>query len=412
MAALPPSVTIKAGHVQPVWAGHPWVFRQAVERIDDAVESGDEVLVIDPHGKVLGRGLYSAKSAIAVRLFTPEGGAAIDAELIRTRIERAVALRRAHGLPNVTPGSETTGCRLVHGEGDGLPGLIVDGFQDTVVVQLGSAGLKRRQDLVCDALMQVIGPSAILDRTPHNIAKMEGFPQPEKDPVTLRGEAPDALRFLERGFRYELPIALAQKTGFYFDQRPLRARIEALSRGSRVLDAYCYVGSVAMAAKRGGASEVWAVDTSAAAIEAGKEHAARHELEIHFEATDAARAFKQAAEDGGWDVVVCDPPKLQARRRGRGSKQRSNAKSGASPYRKLAAAAVGAVKPGGLLAFCSCSGSVRFDELQRHLALGARDARRRAVIVDRCFQGADHPVVAAFPEGLYLKVLIARIETL
>ncbi len=400
--AIPSSVTVRAGHVQPVWAGHPWVFRQAIERVDEGVDNGDEVLVIDPHGKILGRGLYSSKSAIAVRLYTSEGSVAVDRALLVSRIERAIALRRAHGLPEVAPGRETTGCRLIHGEGDGLPGLIVDGFQDTLVVQVGAAGLHRRREEVADALVAALGPLPIIDRTPPHLAKLEGFEPAPASPAMLRGEAPDALRFFERGLRYELPLALAQKTGFYFDQRPLRDKIEALCRGSRVLDAYCYAGAVSLAAKRGGAAEVWAVDTSAPAIEAAQRQAEINQLEVRFEVLDAQQAFKQAAAEGGWDVVICDPPKLQSRRR-----HKQQASGG---YRKLAAAACGAVKSGGLLAFCSCSASVSLDDLTRHLALGARDARRRAVVVDRCFQGPDHPVVAAFPEGLYLKVLIARID--
>jgi 23S rRNA (cytosine1962-C5)-methyltransferase len=413
---IPPSVTVKAGHVQPLWAGHPWVFRQALGTVDDQVNSGDEVLVIDPHGKVLGRGLYSAKSAIAVRLFTFEGSRPIDEALLRQRIEQAVALRRAHGLPDVTPGSETTGARLIHGEGDGLPGLVVDVFGDVLVAQLGTAGLKRLEGVVADALTDIVGAKAIIDRTPPNIAKLEGFEPREGDPPLLRGEAPEKLCFHERGLRYELPLALGQKTGFYFDQRPLRDRIEQLSRGSRVLDAFCYVGATGMAAKRGGASEVWAVDTSAPAIEAAKAQAAINELEIRFEQIDANKAFKQAADEGGWDVVICDPPKMQRKRHqgnkgGRGHKGRGH-KAPSDGYRRLAAAATAAVKPGGLLAFCSCTGRVTMEQLQLQLALGARDANRRAVVVDRCFQGPDHPVVAAFPEGLYLKVLIARIEEL
>jgi len=398
-------VTIKPGHVQPLWAGHPWVFRQAVAKVDDGIDKGDEVLVIDPHGKVLGRGLYSPNSAIAVRLFTQQGSQAIDAALFSARVEAAVGLRRAHGLPDVTPGCETTGARLVHGEADGLPGLIVDAFQDVLVVQLGTAGLKRMQSEVVQALMDVLGPKAIIDRTPESVAKLEGFPAPQGEGALLVGSAPEALSFHERGLQFSLPLHLGQKTGFYFDQRPLRTRIEALSRGSRVLDAFCYVGAVGLSAARGGATEVWGVDKSTPAIEAATVQAELNGLTARFEAGDAYQALRQAADDGGWDIVICDPPKLQPRRRKKG-------KSSSGPYRKLAAAASAAVKPGGLLAFCSCSGSVPMAALQRHLALGARDARRRAVIVDRCFQGCDHPVAAAFPEGLYLKVLIARIEQL
>lgn len=401
-AQLPPSLTVKAGHVQPVWAGHPWVFKQAVERIDDGVGAGDEVLVLDPHGKVLGRGLYSPTSAISVRIYTVEGGRSIDGALLREKIEHAVRLRHALGLPDATPERQTTGFRLVHGEGDGLPGLIVDAFGDVLVVQIGTIGLKRLQPVWLAALNEVLGPRAILDRTPESVARAEGFTLGEGSPPVLYGEAPPTLSFHERGLAFELPLELSQKTGFYFDQRPLRARIEELSRGSRVLDAFCYAGGIGLSAARGGASEVWGVDTSAPAIEVAQQSAERNGLTARFEVLDATRAFRKAADEGGYDIVVCDPPKLASRR----ARDRA-----LGNYRKLAAAACAATRVGGLLAFCSCTASVPMDALGRTLALGARDAGRRALIVERLFQGADHPVVAAFPEGLYLKILIARIET-
>ncbi len=403
-ASIPPSVTVKRGHVQPLWAGHPWVFRQAVEKVDDGVGAGDEVLVIDPHGKVLGRGLYSPKSAIAVRLYTPDGARPVDAALMQEKIKRAVSLRRAQGLPGGEPGSETTGFRLVHGEGDGLPGLIVDAFDDVLVVQLGTAGLAKLTGAIVDALVQTVGPKTIIDRTPKALAEAEGF-EPKIDGLAvLAGEPPTELRFVERGLRFALPLTLAQKTGFYFDQRPLRDRIEGLSRGSRVLDACCYVGAIGLGAARGGATEVWAVDKSGPAIEVAKSCAELNASAdvMRFEMIEAHKAFRAAAEEGPFDIVVCDPPKLAPRRRSRNK--------ALAAYRKLAAGACGATSHGGVLAFCSCAASVDMDALQRSLALGARDAERRAVVFDRCFQGGDHPVDAAFPEGLYLKVLLARID--
>ncbi len=406
MSAIPPSVTVKAGHVQPLWAGHPWVFRQAIEKVDDGLESGGEVLVIDPHGKILGRGLYSAKSAIAVRLFTHEGARPVNADLIRARIERAVAMRQAQGLPCAEPGNETTGYRLVYGEGDGLPGLIVDLYGDVVVLQIGSAGLMRMRESLVETLVDVVGPSTILDRTPKHIADLEGFTPPGDSSRLLHGTTPEALTFKECGLQFEVPIALGQKTGFYFDQRPLRQRLQGLCRGSKVLDAFCYVGGFAMTAARAGAVEVLGVDKSVPAINAAKRCAELNDMPqtVRFEVSDAINVFKEAQEKGGYDIVICDPPKLAPRRR--------NRKQAFGGYRKLAAAACGATAPGGLLAFCSCSGATTIEELQRSLALGARDASCRATIVDRCFQGNDHPVAAAFAEGLYLKVLIARIEAL
>lgn len=398
------TVIVRSGHVQPLWAGHPWVYQQAIQRVEGKPGPGDEVLVLDPNGKVLGRGLYSPRSALAVRLFTSRGARAIDGAFLREKLSRALELRRASGLPCRTPGEETTGYRLVHGEGDGLPGLVVDVFDDVLVLQLGTIGLKLRERAIVDALVDLLAPRAILDRTPRQLAESEGFDAGGGELTVLHGERPDALAFHELGLRFEIPLTLAQKTGFYFDQRPLRAYLARVSRGATVLDAFCYVGATGLAAARGGATRVHGVDKSAAAVLVAEQVAERNgfaELAA-YEALDANLAWKRTAEEGGADIVICDPPKLASGRKAR--------EQALGAYRRLAQGAASAVKPGGLLAYCSCSGSVGADALQRALALGARDAGRRAVIVERLFQGADHPVPAAFPEGAYLKVLVARID--
>lgn len=398
-----PVVTLKPGHIQPVWSGHPWVFAQAIAHVEGGALPGDEVRVIDPHGGFLGRGLYTPRSSIPVRIVTRED-VPIDGALVRRRVERAIATRRDLGFPSRSPGHETTGYRLIHAEGDGLPGLIVDVFDDVLAVQLGTIGMKRREGLVFDALLHALSPRAILDRTSPSVAKMEGF---EPASGVVRGD-PEIreLLFQERGFSFAIPMALGQKTGFYFDQRTLRARVEQIAHGKRVLDAYSFVGPIAMAAARGGATEIVAVDESALALEVGAEQARRNGLaeRISMLRKDARRALGDASAEGGFDLVICDPPKLAPTR---------GAKDGATgAYRALAAAGCRATKAGGVIVLCSCSSAMGLDDLTRALALGARDARAQATIFDRCFQGGDHPVPAAFPEGLYLKSLLARVEPL
>jgi 23S rRNA (cytosine1962-C5)-methyltransferase len=400
---MPPVLTLKRGHVRPVWSGHPWVFAQAVAHIEGGATAGDEVEVVDPNGNVLGRGLYTPRSAIPVRIFTREPNARIDGALFRKRIERALAHRRDLGMPSRAPGHETNAFRLVNAEGDGLPGLIVDLFDDVAVVQLGTIGLKRREGLVFDALASLLSPRAIVDRTPVSVGKAEGF---EPAAGVVRGDTKlDALRFVERGLRFEVPIAVGQKTGFYFDQRPLRARVEQLAHGKRVLDAYTFVGAFAMAAARGGAREVTAVDESAAAIGVAGVCARENGLgeRITFVRGDARRHLEQAAKNG-FELTICDPPKL--------APSRSSKEGALGAYRTLAAAACRATVPGGVLVLCSCSSAVGLDELTRAVALGAREARMQVVVFERQFQGGDHPVPAAFPEGLYLKSVIARVDPL
>jgi 23S rRNA (cytosine1962-C5)-methyltransferase len=406
-----PTVRLKPGHVQPVWAGHPWVYAQAVERVEGGATPGDEVEVVDPRGNLLGRGFYSPGSAIPVRILVRDAKTRLDAGFFHARVRQAAEHRAALGLP----ADDTTGYRLVHAEGDGLPGLIVDRFADTFVVQLLTFGMKAREMLILEALAE-LGPRTIYDRTPPHVAKAEQFgslsspgdaralPPDGPGGGVVRGDAITHLAMKERGLAYALPLELGQKTGFYFDQRGLRARVEQLAKGKRVLDTYSYVGAFAMAAARGGAEHVVAIDESAVAIEVGAELARANGLHerIEHRRQDARKALQEAGVAGGFDLVVVDPPRLAPTK---GSRE-----GALVAYSKLAENGCRATKPGGLLVLCSCSAAVDLASLTRALAIGALHANVSAVVLERHFQGPDHPVNAAFNEGLYLKALVARVE--
>lgn len=391
------SVVLKAGHVQPVWAGHPWVFAQAVERIEGGAQAGDEVEVKDIRGNFLGRGLYSPGSAIPVRILTRDRDRRVDAKLLGERLAAAVERRRHLDLPS----SETNAVRLVHAEGDELPGLVVDQLGDVLSVQFGTLGMKRRETLILDALERLLTPRAIVDRTSERAAKSEGF---EAAKGVVRGDVGIThFDVSERGLRFRIPLELGQKTGFYVDQRELRARAEQLSRGRRVLDTYAFVGTFALGAARAGATEVEAVDQSALALTVAADAARLNGLEgkIRFECEDSVQALDRAGKRGGYDLVICDPPKLAPTRASRGR--------ALGMMRKLAAQAARATTPGGTLVLCSCSAAIGLPELTRALSLGAADVGLRAIVLERFFQGPDHPVPAAFPEGLYLSSLIAEV---
>jgi len=267
---------------------------------------------------------------------------------------------------------------------------------------------------VLDALESFLSPRAIVDRTPGQLARAEGFGLDTvgaTEGTVVRGDTSiDLLQFHELGLRYELPLSFGQKTGYYFDQRPLRARLMDLVRGSRVLDTCCYVGSFALLAARAGAASVVGVDKSEPAIEVGRKVAELNGLtdRIQLLVEDASSAMRRVAKEGGVDVLICDPPKLAMGSAGTGS--RRNLPRAFKAYRRLAADACEALAQGGLLAFCSCSASMDADALQRVLALGARQVGKRVVVLERFFQGPDHPVPAAFPEGLYLSCLVGRVD--
>lgn len=390
------SLILKPGHVQPVWAGHPWVYAQAAARAEGGAIAGDEVRVVDPRGNVLGRGFYSPRSAIVARLFCRGRDDRPFEAILHDRLFAAKVQREHLGLGD----DDNTGYRLVHAEGDGLPGLIVDRFGDVLVVQLLTLGMHLRKELIVGALVKAFAPTAILDRTPARAASLEGFELGTEQ--WLYGAPVDALRFRERGFDFEIPLELAQKTGFYFDQRAVRARIEQLAKGARVLDAYGYVGAFALAAARGGASEVVSVDDNALAGEVGARIAAVNGLgeRIVFHKRDARKEL--ATAHGAYDLVIVDPPRL--------APTRASQKNALLAYAKIAELGCRAVRPGGLLVFCSCSAAIDVGRLTRALAAGAMRAHVTPYVLERHFQGPDHPVPAAFDEGLYLKVLIARID--
>lgn len=390
-------IVLGKGHVQPVWAGHPWVFSQAAERVEGRPTHGDEVAVWDAAGHELGMATYSEGSAICARIYSRTPGEHFGRELFERRLRSALALRVELGVAVEAGDRQTTGYRVLHGEGDDLPGLVVDRFGDVVVYQLGTAALAARRAEVQDALEAVFAPRALIERTSRRTAAQERF---EGISGVVRGPDPEALVFEERGLAFELPLALTQKTGFYFDQRPLRARVEALARGRRVLDTYSFVGAVALSARRGGAASVVAVDSSEPAIAAARSLAAKNALPIDARAADAEAVLTE--QQSAYDLVVVDPPKF--------AHKRADVPRASARFRRIVGSAFRAVTPGGLVVVSSCSAAIGLAELGRIVALGARDAGKVARIVERVFQGADHPVPPAFPEGLYLTTLIARSE--
>jgi 23S rRNA (cytosine1962-C5)-methyltransferase len=379
------------------------VYAQAIDRVESPAAAGDEVGVVDPRGNLLGRGFYSPGSAIPVRLVVRDSETRVDTAFFRSRVERALALRTALGIAH----DPAAGFRLVHAEGDGLPGLIVDRYGDVLAVQFGTIGMKKRQAMVYDALRDVGSQHAgkgasrvsIVDRTSLQTAKAEGF---EPSSGVVDGPPVSDLDFTERGIQFRIPLDVGQKTGFYFDQRPLRARVEELAHGKRVLDAYCFVGAFAIAAARGGASEVVAVDESARAVEVGADCAARNGVadRIRFVRADARRVLADARAE--FDLVIADPPRLAPSRAAR--------EPALVAYAKLAENGCRATRPGGIFVLCSCSAAIDLAALTRALATGAARAGVQALVLERWFQGPDHPVPAAFREGLYLKALVAIIS--
>jgi 23S rRNA (cytosine1962-C5)-methyltransferase len=393
------TVRLRSGHVQPIWAGHPWVFKQAIEEVDGAPGSGDVVTVLDARGQFIGRGYWSPKSAIPVRILARREDEMLDAAFLGRRLDKAKQWRSdLLGLPS----DETTGYRLVHAEGDELAGLIVDVYGDVAVVQLLTAGMKRREQDVFAHVARVTSATTIVEVASERMQRLEGF---ETKTSVVRGPDVERLTFRERGFELEVPLSIAQKTGYYFDQRGNRALVESLAKGRTVLDAYAYVGGFSLAAARGGAKKVLAIDSSAPAIATGATLAAHHGFGdvIEFTREDVKRTLPDLRQKGEtYDMVILDPPKLAPTTR--------HLESGRKAYRRLNAAGLRLVNEGGLLVTCSCSGAVKPGGFLRTIGLAAKDARRRVTLLFTGQQGPDHPTPAAFPEGRYLKMEILRVD--
>jgi len=391
-------VRLKPGSIQPVWAGHPWIFAQAIAKVDGAPQAGDEVTVVDPEGKPLGRGFFSPGSAIPVRLLSHRDEGPLDSAFLGRRIDDAFALRsKVLSLPSPT----STGYRLINSEGDRLPGLVVDVYGDVARVQAATAGMRRRLDDLVGHIARVTHAKTIFD-VPLDRQKEEGF---ASEGGILRGPDVESLSFTDRGLALSIPTSMTQKTGYYFDQRDHRAWVEAHARGRRVLDAFSYIGAFGFGAIRGGAESVLSVDSSAQAVATGVAHATRFGTsERHsFLREDVKRALENLGREGRtFDLVVLDPPKL--------AKSVRDLDNARKAYRRTNANGIKLVERGGILVTCSCSGAMKQEDFLRTVALGAADVGRELFLLRIGEQAADHPVPAVFDHGRYLTVACFQVR--
>jgi len=308
------------------------------------------------------------------------------------------------GLGGVTPDAPTTAYRLINSEGDGLGGLTVDVYGNYLAVQIGTAGMDRRRELILDVLEKKLKPKAILDRSDARSRQIEKLDPPQIGP--LRGTAPDAPHAVwEHGVKMicDLRAGKSQKTGLYLDQRENRARFASLAAGRDVLDVFSYSGGFALHAARAGARSITLLESSEEALELAKTNLEQN----HIDDGDLVNAewsegFKHLRENGKqFDLIVLDPPKF--------ARSRENVGEAVSAYRDLNAQAVRLLAPGGLLFTCSCSGNVSETDFERAVAAGIRSAGRRAVLLERRGASPDHPVPPGFDQGRYLKCLVLQV---
>jgi 23S rRNA (cytosine1962-C5)-methyltransferase len=387
------TVQLKKNEDRRLRAGHLWIYSNEIDITETpikGVEAGTLCRFADNRGKILGIGYINPTALLCGRLLTGKADATIDLNWFSRRLQSALNLRkRIYPTPHY---------RMVFGDSDGLPGLVVDRYDDVLVVQLTTAGMEQLKPLVIDALTRVLKPRGILLRNDTSAREIEGLSSYEE----VIGDVPEMVDLVESGVPFKAPIRGGQKTGWFYDQHLNRDRLEPYSKDARVLDVFSYVGAWAVRAAKFGASEIACVDSSKLALDSAKINAELNGFSVETHQGEALDVLKRLRGEGKlYDVVVVDPPALIKRKR--------DTDAGTEHYAALNRQAIQLLAPDGILISCSCSFHMEASELQRILLREARAAGRRLQILEQGGQAQDHPVHPAIPETKYLKSFVCRL---
>ncbi len=386
-------IRLKPGKDRSLLRRHPWVFDGAIAK--GGGDAGETVRVESAEGQFLAWGAFSPASSIRVRAWSFDETQRIDADFLRATLARAIALRTRLGI-------ESDGVRLVHGESDGLPGLIVDRYGDTLVAQFTACGVERHKQVIADALIELTGCPRLYERSDTSSRKLEGLPE-----VTgwLRGSGPTSLELREHNWQLGLDIAQGHKTGFYLDQRDSRLVCSQYSRRLSVehlLNCYSYTGGFTVAALAGGAKHVTSIDSSAPALQQAAANVALNGFDASratFMDADVNASLRRfVAEGRQFDAIVLDPPKL--------APTVAHAERAARAYKDINRQAFKLLAPGGVLFTFSCSGGIGVELFHKIVASAGLDAGVDGAILQRLGGASDHPMTVNFPEGEYLKGLV------
>jgi 23S rRNA (cytosine1962-C5)-methyltransferase len=396
-------VTLKPSKEKSLLRRHPWVYANAIDRVDGKPDVGATVLVRAHDGRFLARAAWSPHSQIRARVWSFDETEPIDHAFFKRRVQRALAHRQAMVR-------DTSAVRLIFGEADGLPGLIVDYYiaddetaRGQLVCQFMAAGVEAWKDAIVTALTGATGCPNVYERSDVSIRDKEGL-----EPITgvMAGDAPpETLIASENGVRYHVDVRNGHKTGFYVDQRDNRALVQQFAHDRDVLNCFCYTGGFSLAALKGGAKRVVSIDSSGEALALAQQNVIANGFDA-ARATwldaDAFKTLRRLADDGErFDLIVLDPPKF--------APSREHVDRAARAYKDINLSGFKLLRPGGLLFTYSCSGAIDADLFQKIVAGAAADARVDARILKRLGAGVDHPLLTAFPEGEYLKGLLLQI---
>jgi 23S rRNA (cytosine1962-C5)-methyltransferase len=389
-----PALRLKPGRERSLKRLHPWIFSGAVDEVTGSPRSGGTVRVCGSDGKFLAWAAYSPASQIRARVWAFDEADAPGPKLFESRVDAALTRRRAQ-----IPSESTNAMRLVHGESDGLPGLIADRYGNTLVIQLLSAGCEAWRDALIEILRERTGCTRIYERSDTDARELEGQP-PRAG--WIAGTSAGPLRMIEHGIAYEVDPAAGQKTGFFLDQRDNRLRVQQLAADREVLDCFCYTGGFSLSALSGGARSVLAVDTSAQALAQANRNLGLNAIspgKVEWREADVFQALRGLHREGRqFDLIVLDPPKF--------APTAKDALRAARGYKDINLNALRLLRPRGLLATFSCSGGVSPELFQKIVAGAAADAGAPLLLRERFRSAPDHPVRIEFPEGEYLKGLL------
>lgn len=387
-----PTLKLKQNAKARALTGHPWVFANEVDALLSPEWDGEVVECRDRTGRLLGTGIYNSKSQICWRRLSRER-VALDDAYLRAAIERAVA--RRNDLP-ATLSSNVR--RLIWSESDQLPGVVVDQFEDTLVVQLQSLAMDKRRAQIGQLLLQVVGASDIIFRHDAPIRRLEGL---SLDVSTYSGQ-PWTPRWMRiDGFDYWLDLQAGQKTGFYLDQRAEHPKVAKYAKGRRVLDAFCNQGPFALHAAKAGANLVRGLDSADDAIAQARQNAEKNGVTAEFATVNVFDYFNER-RDETWDLIILDPPPF--------AKSKSALEGALRGYKEINLRAMQRLSPGGVLATYTCSHHMRDEELRTVLAEAAADAKRHIQVLEFSHQPPDHPVLVTMPESEYLRGYILRVD--
>ena len=372
--------------------GHPWVWSAQVHKPEERIPPGSVVDVVDAKNRFVGRGFWNGHARIALRLLTANPAETIDADWIAARIARAVKLRREL----LQLDKATDAWRVIHSEGDGLSGLIVDRYADILVVEYFAAGMWKFRDAIRDALLAHFPGARLYGFAETHVQKQESFDCRASEPP-----APVAVH--EHGLAFHAAPGAGHKTGFFADQRDNRRRFAELAHDRRVLDLCCNAGGFAVHAMAAGAREATGVDMDAGILDIARANAAANDVAVNFQQADIFDWLRAAVARGDkYDAVILDPAKL--------TRDRNKVFDALKKYFAMNRLALDVIPPGGLLLTCSCTGLVSEADFLEMLRRVAINAGREIQILDVRGAGADHPVRADVPESRYLKAVFCRVE--